>query len=381
MPPFLVILTVLAVLAGIRASSARGTVSLPHHVDEGSLRGTSRRASIFGELQVQSSINITSVKTTSALVAERKLNDEVLIDVDDLFDLVEYRSVQYTVSLQVFLNDTPVLMDDHSMKTFTAVAFEFIVQNIDSIDIPVTALSSVTVVDQKLTWSRLAASGKSSTGLEVRFEADVTTVGDVARSQAEQAIQLLFDTKAQAFVWAFSEAMNEEEMARGPEPVATFSLTSEPMRVPLGLASSIAGCLGFIALVFVGTCYVIKEKSDEEEKDLSKTSVAEENSFPVQAIRNNQLWDIVDSDEELTFDDTIIDGIVKEQAKSACAIFECNESAIVAGAIENQTDSDDEYDFSDDDEKYEYSLMHRAENSLSEEELSNFDSEVRRAEC
>ncbi|KAL7531011.1 hypothetical protein ACHAXR_003806 [Thalassiosira sp. AJA248-18] len=308
---------------------------------------------------------------------------------DDVIGLIEYEPKQYTIELQVFLLDTSMLMDDQSRRIFELTALNFIIDDIDQIDLSISAISGIKVVDQRLTWSRLVE-GKSTTGVEVYFDADATVSGDVTRHQCERALQVLFGSKANKFRKAFNDALYGESTEELKSPTE-FSL--EPMRVPLGLAAIAAGCVSFVAILIMSVRYVNK-KEMEEQKDLSKTSIAEDNdiaahgqrSFPVQEVASQQnsaeRWlqdDSSESDAVLTFDDNSFNASlvfcpsVEKEQKDLCSIFECDQSAIAN--MENETDSDGY-------ETYEYSpIRHGAKAKLTDEDLHDFDNEMRRAEC
>lgn len=81
----------------------------------------------------------------------------------------------------------------------------------------------------------------------------------------------------------------------------------------------------------------------------------------------------------LTFDDNSFNASlvfcpsVEKEQKDLCAVFDCDESAIAAD-LENNTDSDG-------DDAYEYSPVQRAKGLLTNDDLRDFDTELRRAEC
>ena len=113
----------------------------------------------------------------------RKTNE--MLPTDDVFGIIEFRSdVQYTVSLKVFLLDMAMLMDDESRRTFELTALKFIARG--DFNVPLKSIGEIVVLDQRLTWSRLV-DGKSSTGLEIYFQADATVTDEVSLEQAEQA--------------------------------------------------------------------------------------------------------------------------------------------------------------------------------------------------
>jgi hypothetical protein len=113
----------------------------------------------------------------------RKTNE--MLPTDGIVGIIEFRSdVQYTVSLKVFLLDMAMLMDDESRRTFELTALKFIARG--DFNVPLKSIGEIVVLDQRLTWSRLV-DGKSSTGLEIYFQADATVTDEVSLEQAEQA--------------------------------------------------------------------------------------------------------------------------------------------------------------------------------------------------
>ena len=82
----------------------------------------------------------------------------------------------------------------------------------------------------------------------------------------------------------------------------------------------------------------------------------------------------------LTFDDDSFNASLRllhqkeaDELKQKGAIFGCDQSAPPAN-IENATDSDG-------DATYEYSPVRKAAKTLTNDDLRNFDDEMRRAEC
>ena len=213
--------------------------------------------------------------------------------------------------------------------------------------VPQTLQFTVVFTDQKLTWSRLVGAG-----LQVSFQGDATVPYKITRDAITREIQDLFELEAESFQALFDQLLKNEESKDEPEPTVVLSL--EPIRVPLGIASAIAGCVTLLFIIILSMCYTKKKEDDEDTKNLSKTSIVEDedkvanpippqSSFPVQQI-NNTRTSFVDSDEDLTYDDDFDvnlnpDSQVKVEPKDASALFECNQSAILAD-IENNTDSD-----------------------------------------
>ena len=152
-------------------------------------------------------------------------------------------------------------------------------------------------VDQRLTWTKLL-DGISTTGIEVYFKASVT--GDVERDECKHTLQLLFDSNAQVFQRGFNAAMYGETTEELKPETGTFLL--EPMKRPIGFTAAAAGCVSFIVIVAMSVCYANK-KEELEVKDLSKTSIADENDnvapkqlgFPVQQANLQENWDNVSS--------------------------------------------------------------------------------------
>ena len=320
----------------------------------------------------------------------RKTNEMLLTD--DVFGIIEFRSdVQYTVSLKVFLLDMAMLMDDESRRTFELTALKFIARG--DFNVPLKSIGEIVVLDQRLTWSRLV-DGKSSTGLEIYFQADATVTDEVSLEQTQQAIQWLFDSETDEFQRSFDLALEGEPMNESePQPTTMFPL--ESARVTLGLASAIAGCVSFLFIVFCSACYIHKKEKEqlEEEKELSKTidipvspvqqtRNVQQSSFPVQQISSKKA-SFIDSDEDLTYDDDFDENmnskslLVKEN-KDVTAFFESVDQSAIVADIELATDSDEGDEESD---IYGYSPIQRVKGTLTMDDLNEFDNEVRRAEC
>jgi hypothetical protein len=158
-------------------------------------------------------------------------------------------------------------MDDQGRNIFEATALNFIVDNIGKIDLPIRSISDIKVVDQRLTWTRLET--RSTTGIDVSFDADATVSGSVEELQLEAAIQLLFDSpKAKAFRRKFDLAL-----LGGPsdEPGTTSEFPLGP--VPLGITITAAGCISFILILCLGAYHV--NKKETEERNLSIISTVE----------------------------------------------------------------------------------------------------------
>ena len=78
--------------------------------------------------------------------------------------------------------------------------------------------------------------------------------------------------------------------------------------------------------------------------------------------------------DDNTFSDSLIFcPSVERELKDVSKLFSCSQSGIAK--MDNATDSDG------DDENYEYSPIQRNAVILTMDELSNFDNEMRRAEC
>jgi len=320
---------------------------------------------------------------SSPLLSARKTNEIV--------NLIEYQSdVKYTVSLRVFLFGRSILLNDKEKSTFELAALKFI-GGADH-DIALKSIGNIVFTDQKLTWSRLVGAG-----LQVSFQGDATVPYKITQDAITREIQDLFESEAEAFQALFDQLLKNEESKYEPEPTVVLSL--ESIRVPLGIASAIAGCVTLLFIVILSMCYTKKKKDDEDTKNLSKSSIEDDeekvanpippqNSFPVQQI-NNTRTSFVDSDEDLTYDDDFDvnlnpDSQVKTEPKDASALFECNQSAILAD-IENNTDSDLSSDeevgeIIEDHTHYEYSPIQKG-GKLTLEELDAFDDAVRRCEC
>ena len=321
----------------------------------------------------------------------------------DFMDVVEYdvsADTQYTVSLKVFLLDLVMLMNNEQMGIFEVTALKFIAINLDLI----VGIGDVEVTDQRLTWLR-QDNGESSTGLDVSFQAKVTVSSeDVSKVKVEQSIQELFDTEADAFLNSFKLALVDDEEPLEDESKPDFFMQLDPIRMTLGISAAIVGCFTFLLIILVSIgCMSKKETDADDGKDLSKTSIVDEDiekaaspipitpepiivDFPIQQITKKNEKSFIDSDEDLTFDNTLDEalpfskGIAKAQKDF---VFECNESAIHAN-IDNATDSSDT-EGEDDDDKYEYSLgptpKAAGKKTLTMEDLIEFDNMVRRAEC
>ena len=321
---------------------------------------------------------------SSPLLSARKTNEIV--------NLIEYQSdVEYTVSLRVSLLGRSILLNDKEKSIFELAALKFIA-SVDH-DIALKSIGNIVFTDQKLTWSRLVGAG-----LQVSFQGDATVPYKITQDAITREIQDLFELEAaESFQASFNQLLKNEESKDKPEPTVVLSL--EPIRVPLGIASAIAGCLTLLFIIFLSMCYTKKTEEDEDTKNLSKTSIVEDedklaspippqSSFPVQQI-NNTRTSFVDSDEDLTYDDDFdvnlnSDSQVKAEPKDASALFECNQSAILAD-IKNNTDSDLSSDeevgeIIEDHTHYEYSPIQKG-GKLTLEELDAFDDAVRRCEC
>lgn len=213
----------------------------------------------------------TNESTHSLLRGKKRFHPSVLRQMTAMSSksgLIEYQpSNQFTITLHVFLVDTTVLMDDQSRSIFEATALNFIVDNIGKIDLALRSISDVKVVDQRLTWKRLET--RSTTGIDVSFDADATVPGSVEELQLEAAIQLLFDSpKAKAFRRKFDLAL-----LGGPsdEPGTTSEFPLGP--VPLGITITAAGCISFILILCLGAYHV--NKKEKEERNLSIISTVE----------------------------------------------------------------------------------------------------------
>jgi len=319
---------------------------------------------------------------SSPLLSARKTNEIV--------NLIEYQSnVEYTVSLRVFLLGRSILLNDKEKSTFELAALKFI--SSADYDIAIKSIGNIVFIEQKLTWSRLVGAG-----LQVSFQGDATVPYKITQDAITQEIQGLFELEAESFQALFDQLLKNEESKYEPEPTVVLSL--ESIRVPLGIASAIAGCVTLLFIIILSMCYTKKKEDDGDTKNLSKTSIVDEdkvaspippqNSFPVQQI-NNTRTSFVDSDEDLTYDDDFDVNLnsnsqVKAEPKDASALFECNQSAILAD-IENNTDSDLSSDeevgeIIEDHTHYEYSPIQKG-GKLTLEELDAFDDAVRRCEC
>ena len=323
-----------------------------------------------------------------------------LTSTTDFMDV--YADTKYTVSLKVFLLDLVMLMNNEQVGIFEVTALKFIAINLDLI----VGIGDVEVTDQRLTWLR-QDNGESSTGLDVSFQAKVTVPSeDVSKVKVEQSMQELFDTEADAFLNSLKLALVDDEEPLDDESKPDFFMQLDPIRVTLGISAAIVGCFTFLLIILVSIgCMSKKETDADDGKDLSKTSIVEEDiekaaspipitpepkivDFPIQQIMKTNEKSFVDSDEDLTFDNTLDEalpfskGIAKAQ-KDQSNVFECNESAILAN-INNATDSSDT-EGEEDDDKYEYSLgptpKAAGKKTLTMEDLIEFDNMVRRAEC
>ena len=325
----------------------------------------------------------------------------------DFMDVVEYdvsADTQYTVSLKVFLLDLVMLMNNEQMGIFEVTALKFIAINLDLI----VGIGDVEVSDQRLTWLR-QDNGESSTGLDVSFQAKVTVSSeDVSKVKVEQSMQELFDTRADAFLNSLKLALIDDEEPLDGESKPDFFMQLDPIRMTLGISAAIVGCFTFLLIILVSVgCMSKKETDADDGKDLSKTSIVEEDiekaaspipitpepkivDFPIQQImKKTNEKSFIDSDEDLTFDNTLDEalpfskGIAKAQKDQSSNVFECNESVILAN-IDNATDSSDT-EGEEDDDKYEYSLgptpKAAGKKTLTMEDLIEFDNMVRRAEC
>ena len=366
----LLITTTLAIAAVVCSTSTSSSYNL---------RGSPRQQELLESLHIH-----TDSVHSSPLLSARKTNEIV--------NLIEYQSdVEYTVSLRVSLLGRSILLNDKEKSTFELAALKFIADS--DYDIAIKSVGNIVFTDQKLTWSRLVGAG-----LQVSFQGDATVSYKITQDAITREIQDLFELEAEAFQALFDQLLKNEEAKDEPEPTVVLSL--EPIRVPLGIASAIAGCVTLLFIIILSMCYTKKTEEDEDTKNLSKTSIAVEDedkvaspippqsSFPVQQI-NNTRTSFVDSDEDLTYDDDFDvnlnpDSQVIAEPKDASALFECNQSAILAD-IENNTDSDLSSDeevgeIIEDHTHYEYSPIQKG-GKLTLEELDAFDDAVRRCEC
>jgi len=163
-----------------------------------------------------------------------------------------------------------LLMDDQVRATFELVAHEFIPSRAYKIDVSIESIKNISVVDQRLTWSRLV-DGKSSTGLDVYFEADVLSGNDETQNELELSLQMLLDSKANAFRKSFDSALNERPGEEDQPESSEADYSLEPIKLPVGLAAIAMGCVSFIVILTVSARHLKKEI--QEEKHLSETSI------------------------------------------------------------------------------------------------------------
>ena len=185
--------------------------------------------------------------------------------------------VDLCLSLKALLLDRTELLNVQSKEAFELAVLNFVAKGMDRLDTPVESISDVTVVDQKLTWSRLV-NGQSATGIEVYFTAKATVSGDVEQQDLESTLQSLFDDNSRTFRRAFNLALRGEPPLSEEEPDSVIE-ELKPIQVPLGLSSIAAGCIGLVAILFACTRHANKAESDQT-KEMSKTSIVEENDTP-----------------------------------------------------------------------------------------------------
>ncbi|KAL9188291.1 hypothetical protein ACHAXT_006669 [Thalassiosira profunda] len=257
---------------------------------------------------------------------------------------------------------------------------------------PVESISDVTVVDQKLTWSRLV-NGQSATGIEVYFTVKATVSGDVEQQELESTLQSLFDNNSRAFRRAFNLALRGEPPAgNGDEEPDSVIEELKPIQVPLGLSAIAAGCIGLVAILFACTRHANRVESDEA-KEMSKTSIVEVNdtpaqekeAYPVQQATTGRRVAYEDSSDSssaedvLTFDDNSFNASlvfcpsVEKAQQDVRAMFDCGESAIAN--LDDATDSEGG------DTLEQSPVPHAQRHPLTSDALSAFDDDVRRAEC
>lgn len=165
----------------------------------------------------------------------------------DIQSLEFYRNQLFSPICSVFFPSEAIL-DGRQATSFEAAAKNFIVKNIDDINLPVIILNvrDVTIVSQVLAWkrpSRRLGEGIAG-GLDVYIRVDILATGYATRDELEISFQELLDSSNNVFSGLMNLTTKEE-------------IVLDATQLTLVV---VAGCSGFVAMMFAISMFILKEK-------------------------------------------------------------------------------------------------------------------------
>lgn len=309
--------------------------------------------------------------------------------------IIEYHGVDakkditsVTISLRVFLSDTPRLLDD--VNRFEQDVVAFISDNTTDAGLFIDGVvwfTSASVIEQRLTWEK----DTSSIGLEVHFQVYASVSVSITHNRLKKATQRLLNKRNDVFKLYLEKS--SEEIADTNEANA---MKFESLRPPIGFATAAIGLCGMIASV--GYVYwKMRIKTTERKESKPKPTSFSLESTEINSKPTLETSESFDDDNDsyldhsLTFpmqynekqpeewddvsgpDDFTDDGSGSFNASVVfCPSVEQRGLGIRAH-IEDNTDSDSD---GDDDA----SVKKNRSTPLSPESLQEFDTALRRAE-
>lgn len=180
-------------------------------------------------------------------------------------------TMQFSISLQVFLSQVVSTFDSQSTDIFERIVLNFIIDNANEINIlPNASLQvlDVEIIGQILVWKRrnLLRSLEENriTGSNVYFDVDVIATGGVEQNELEKSVQHIFDNDADLFQRKLDLAfVGESEITPEPNTEVQLESTLLPLGVMVGTA---VGC-SFVAAFILGGLFVYKMKNKEKIED------------------------------------------------------------------------------------------------------------------
>lgn len=274
-----------------------------------------------------------------------------------------------TISLQVFLPDTPRLLDD--VTRFETAALSFISDNVVD-DFPKgVRFTSASVIEQRLTGERDTA----RIGLEVHFQVDASVSTDICKTNLERFTQSLLNKRNDVFK---SYLMNSSK-----------KIVSNDKTKLIGFAAATMGLCGMIATIGF-LAWKIRKNKPSDRKELKKSpseintkptlesseSFADTDSYLDHSVtfpmsmqcreKKPEEWDDVSGPDDCSYDN----GSFNASVVFCPSVEQRGNEAI---ALEDHTDSDSDDEYSDASGDFQ-------SNPLSSESLQEFDMALRRAE-
>ena len=173
-----------------------------------------------------------------------------------------YHNQLFSPVCSVFFSMETIL-NDQDIIDFQSAAKQFLVVNMNEINLPVIILGvkDVTVVSQVMSWKRPSRLQKDAANrLDVYFRIDVVATGYATINELEGLFQELFDSSDDVFQVSF------KTLGAGQE--AFFNPTQMTLIVT-------AGCAGFVAIMFMSSILMWMKNSNSNQKPSPKLSHVE----------------------------------------------------------------------------------------------------------